>query len=140
MRNALIYLLVIFLPVCSLRGEEANNENAKVNVMPKAVVEMLLDSYIFEELEAKDITLPEVCLIINKKLNKHLKMMGDRLTFTGVVPPRQADELKKLKVFLHIKRLTAHSVIKMICEQTGTTFVVRDGGVPIKFYDTDEIN
>jgi|GEM_PF-4742677 len=140
MRNALIYLLVIFLPVCSLRGEEANNENAKVNVMPKAVVEMLLDSYIFEELEAKDITLPEVCLIINKKLNKHLKMMGDRLTFTGVVPPRQADELKKLKVFLHIKRLTAHSVIKMICEQTGTTFVVRDGGVLIKFYDTDEIN
>ena len=138
MKNALIYVLVIFLPVCSLRGEEANNE--KVNVMPKAVVEMLLDSYIFEELEAKNITLPEACLIINKELNKHLKVMDERLTFTGVIPSRQSDKIKKLKVFLHIKRLSAHSVIKMMCEQTGTKFVVRDGGVLIMFHDTDQIN
>lgn len=119
--------------VCSVMADPDSSEESVERNLDKATqfTEHLIDGHVLDEVVAKDISVREVCELLNSKLSKHLKSVAlDGFGFDGIwIDPKSS--VSEKRVFFHVKKITVRAVLDLICSQNGLRYTIRKGRVTL---------
>jgi len=121
---AILLILSMGLSSADETSPAKNKDIPTRKMTSEEVVGRILDEYIVQEFNAKNITLAEACATLNRQVKAHLTESKSEFMFSGITYDKNTS-IKDEKLFIHVKGLSLRWVIMIINAQTHTQFKIK---------------